>query len=55
MNRVKKEIKGAKKALIKLNIEKENSNQYDVINIDSKSPIYQAVKATPISELNYII
>lgn len=56
MKEVKATIKAAKKALIKLDTnDNENTNEYASINIDSQSPIYQALKMTPISELDYII
>jgi len=54
MNEVKAAVKTARKALIKIN-KGENENTYGSINIDSQNPIYQAVKLTPISELDYII
>lgn len=55
LNKIKEALKTPKRALIKLNRTEENYNQYNNIGIDSKSPIYQALMATPISELEYII
>lgn len=56
MQEVKKSIKTARKALIRLNTnEYENTNEGVSINIDTQSPIYQALRLTPISELDYII
>lgn len=53
MEEIKQSLKTAKKALIKLNSEK---NEYcKKVNIDSQSPIYQAIRQIPISELEYII
>ena len=54
MKQVKEAIKAARKSLINLNTGIESDKQYN-INIDTKSPIYEAVKLTPISELDYII
>lgn len=54
MKEVKKTAKNTKKALIKLNNE-ENMEVYNKVYVDPKSPIYQALKQTPISELEYII
>ena len=54
MKKVKEAIKVARKSLINLNTDIESDTQYS-INIDTKSPIYEAVKLTPISELDYII
>ncbi len=54
MNEVKRAIKDTKKALIKLN-DSTNTEKYYDLNINYKSPIYQALKVTPISELEYII
>lgn len=56
MQEVKESIKTARKALIRLNTnEYENTNEGVSINIDTQSPIYQALRLTPISELDYII
>lgn len=54
MNEVKKAIKDTKKALIKLN-NGENIEKYNNVYIEPQSPIYQALKQTKISELEYII
>ena len=54
MNEVKKAIKESKKALIKLN-NGENMEKYNNVYIEHQSPIYQALKQTPIRELEYII
>lgn len=53
MKEIKESVKVAKKALIKFN--KNDEICSEGIKIDSKNPIYQAIKATPISELDYII
>lgn len=56
LKEIKESLKATKRALINLNtIEYENTNEGASIDIDTKSPIYQALKLTPISELDYII
>lgn len=54
MNEVKETIKNTKKALIKLD-NGESIEKYNNVYIDPQSPIYQALKLTPLSELEYII
>lgn len=54
MNEVKKAVKETKKALIKLN-NGENIEKYNNVYVEPQSSIYQALKQTPISELEYII
>lgn len=53
MEEVKNSVKTVKKAHIKLNKGEEYKN-YSV-NLNSQNPIYQALKLTPISELDYIV
>ena len=53
-NKVKEAVKVAKKSLIKLNCSEDENKQYS-IDIDTQNPIYDAIKLTPISELDYII
>ena len=53
MKEIKEAMKEPKKALIKL-YKEENENQYNNVCIDIRKPIYQALKLTPISELEYI-
>ena len=53
-NKVKEAVKVAKKSLIKLNCSENKNKQYS-IDIDTQNPIYDAIKLTPISELDYII
>lgn len=56
MKEVKEVAKTARKALIRLNTnECEGTNEGVSVNIDVQNPIYQALKLTPISELDYII
>lgn len=50
---VKESVKNVKKAHIILN--KGDKDKSYNIDLDSKSPIYQALRLTPISELDYII
>ena len=54
MNEVKETIKSTKKALIKLD-NGESIEKYNNVYIDPQSPIYQALKLTPLSELEHII
>lgn len=54
MKEVKKLVKNTKKALIKLNNE-ENIKEYNNVYLEPQNPIYQVLKQTPISELEYII
>lgn len=54
MNEVKETIKSTKKAFIKLD-NGESIEKYNNVYIDPQSPIYQALKLTPLSELEYII
>lgn len=54
MKEVKKVVKNTKKALIKLNNE-ENIKEYNNVYLEPQNPIYQVLKQTPISELEYII
>lgn len=54
MNEVKKAVKQTQKALIKLK-NGEDIEKYNNVYINPQNPIYQALKQTPISELEYII
>lgn len=54
MNEIKETVKSTKKALIKLN-NSESTEKYNNVYIDTQSPVYEALKLTPISELEYII
>ena len=56
MKEVKEAVKTARKALIRLNTnECEGTVKGASINIDMQNPVYQALRLTPISELDYII
>ena len=50
---VKESVKNVKKAHIILN-KGDKDKRYN-IDLDSQNPIYQALRLTPISELDYII
>lgn len=54
MKEIKQSLKASKKALIRLN-NCESNEYYRNVHIDSQSPIYQAIRQMPISELEYII
>ena len=55
INEVKEALKKPKKALIKLDRKENKINEYNNICIEPKKTIYQALRAVPISELDYII
>ena len=54
LKEIKESFKQAKKALIRLNTN-ENESSSIGIRIDSKNPIYELSKLTPFSEMEYII
>ena len=54
MKKVKETSKIAKKSLIKLN-NIENENKQYSLSIDKNNPIYEVLKLTPNSELEYFI
>lgn len=54
MKEIKQSLKASRKALIRLN-NCESNEYYRNVHIDSQSPIYQAIRQMPISELEYII
>lgn len=54
MKEVKEAVKTSKKALIKLNTG-DDKDKYYGLNLSSQNPVYEALRLTPISELDYII
>lgn len=54
MKEVKEALKTTKKALIKLDTSNDKDKYYS-LNINSQNPVYEALRLTPISELDYII
>lgn len=56
INQIKENIKATKRILKPQKQEnKLNIGEYSNANIDFKNPIFQILKMTPISELDYII
>ena len=56
MNKIREGIKKVRKSLIvkKADLVDKNRTTCNSLNIDKKSPIFQEISLTPISELDYI-
>lgn len=54
MKEVKEAVKASKKALIKLDTG-DDKDKYYGLNLSTQNPVYEALRLTPISELDYII